>query len=143
MKKDEKLVPVWKKFQKSCERMKKFTKGKRRGFMNWESYHDNFKLECWNIEKNGKVNLVIFQIWPDGNGFSEYHPEKENLNKLEIWIGTYGSYERPCLWMQPTVNGEKGTPTHLELIEMDFEFVYNRDIKSYIDNGYEVKFIKP
>lgn len=28
-----------------------------------------FKLECWNVIGIGPV---IFQFWPDGNGFSEY-----------------------------------------------------------------------
>ncbi len=39
------------------------------GFCNWEQEFDNFKLECWNVIDKG---VVIFQFWPDGNGFTTY-----------------------------------------------------------------------
>ena len=63
----------WTLYVDSQERMKKFTEGKRMGFMNWEVYHTNFKLECWNIKgDDGKVQPTIFQLWQNGNGFTEY-----------------------------------------------------------------------
>ena len=46
------------------------------GFMLWELKHENFLLQCWNSN-----NIpAIFQIWPDGNGFQEYHMPKTKNN---------------------------------------------------------------
>lgn len=43
------------------------------GFMNWEVFHDNFKLECWNMKDHkGQVEPVIIQLWKDGAGYCIY-----------------------------------------------------------------------
>lgn len=43
------------------------------GLMNWEQYHDNFKLECWNMyDSQGKPQTYIVQFWQEGAGYSLY-----------------------------------------------------------------------
>jgi len=60
-------------YKESQQRFMKQTEGKRHGFCNWEMYHDNFKLECWNIEgDDGNIEPTIIQLWQDGNGYSMY-----------------------------------------------------------------------
>lgn len=39
------------------------------GYCNWEHDFGNFKIECWNVQDRGPV---IFQFWPNRNGFNEY-----------------------------------------------------------------------
>ena len=36
----------------------------------WQIEHDDFLLECWNVIK--LKGPRIYQIWPDGNGFSTW-----------------------------------------------------------------------
>lgn len=43
------------------------------GFCNWEIEMLNFKLECYSVEGElDIIDTVIFQFWPDGNGFIQY-----------------------------------------------------------------------
>jgi len=44
------------------------------GFCNWEFFHSNFKLECWNMEhpKTKNIEPVIVQIWARGGGYTIY-----------------------------------------------------------------------
>ena len=39
------------------------------GYCMWEHDFKSFKLECWNVVGEGPV---IFQFWPDGEGFGSY-----------------------------------------------------------------------
>ena len=41
----------------------------RFGQCQWEIEHENFELECWILVSG---NVRIFQIWPDGKGFTEW-----------------------------------------------------------------------
>ena len=63
-----------KKFKASYERFQAWKHEKPEGkkivgYVNWQFFHENFILECWNHTEKG---AVIFQIWKDGNGFGEY-----------------------------------------------------------------------
>jgi len=49
------------------------------GFCNWEYDFGNFKLECWNVLKQGSV---IFQFWPDGHGFHTYETKDRGAAEL-------------------------------------------------------------
>lgn len=44
------------------------------GFINWEVFHDNFKLECWNMKnpKTGNIEPTIIQLWQNGGGYHIY-----------------------------------------------------------------------
>lgn len=64
------------------ENYKLYTESKERfrsqeetyGFINWEQYFDNFKLECWNMKNpmTGNIEPTIVQFWQNGNGYSIY-----------------------------------------------------------------------
>ena len=47
---------------------------------NWEFEHktkhpaSGFKLECYLTQLDEKIEPVIFQFWPQGNGFTTYKP---------------------------------------------------------------------
>ena len=77
---EEKLKDAaYNRFRKSMCRFMELTKEHRQGWCLWEMYDPDyrFKLVCWNMEdEDGKVQPHIFQIWPDGNGFSEYAPKE-------------------------------------------------------------------
>ena len=61
-----------KEYKVSRELMLKQTEENRRGYILWETYLHNSKLECWNLDIGGIVEPVIFQIWPDGAGYRTY-----------------------------------------------------------------------
>ena len=55
------------------------------GFINWEQYHDNFKLECWNMKHpiTGTIEPTIIHFWQNGNGYSIYRGGNFNTDKLK------------------------------------------------------------
>ena len=63
------------------------------GFINWEQYHDNFKLECWNMLNplTGNVEPTIIQFWQNGNGYSIYRESKQS--NLKEWLDSQEFYE--------------------------------------------------
>lgn len=68
-----------KKYEQYTESRKRFKAmyGKRlQGYVLWETYMDNFKLECWMTMDETlnptQAKPVIFQIFPNGAGFMVY-----------------------------------------------------------------------
>lgn len=69
-------------------------------------------------------------------------------NVLHVWKGTYGSNKHSALWWATTkLNGvDIGTyrPMYALMYDMDFEYVYGRELKYYVeDEDYIVIFEKP
>lgn len=64
--------------EKYTESIEIFKKNEKQHLVscNWQLEHDNFLLECWNLKglHNGQeIGLLrIYQIWPDGNGYTEW-----------------------------------------------------------------------
>ena len=83
---------------------------KLHGMMNWELFHENFKLECWSHEKHG---IVIIQFWPDkegeSDGWNDYTSSisevkvqniKERVEELEKYTkDNGGSFNREGEWI--------------------------------------------
>lgn len=71
-----------KKYEAYTESRKRFKEmyGKRlQGYVLWETYMDNFKLECWMTMDEAlnptQSQPTIFQIFPNGAGFMVYTVE--------------------------------------------------------------------
>lgn len=112
-----------KKFKESYQRFQKWkyetSEGKKVvGFINWQLFHENFILECWNHTDKG---AVIFQIWEDGNGFGEYQQlsgqtmegiieDLENVKTLFKQMA--GKEDNTGNWRENTV-GERDLIGHL------------------------------
>lgn len=67
-------------YTESRKRFKKLYGNRLIDYVLWETYMDNFKLECWMVtdESNNPMTAepMIFQIFPNGAGFMVYESIK-------------------------------------------------------------------
>ena len=64
----------WELYTESKERFKK--QQETHGFCNWQVFHDNFLLECWNMKNSkGQLEPTIIQFYQEGKGYEIYRVE--------------------------------------------------------------------